>query len=111
MWLSEIDGARIVDQVRRDMGSYGYDMWSRAGHEIEAEYARFQSPLRAMSELQNPPDVLHLFSIPKDQAFLKEQQDFAKHRSWFSVSRLDGRTHFPSLERPEIVAAAIGTQV
>ena len=89
------------------MGSYGYEMWSRAGREIGAEYARYHTPLRAMSELENPPPVLHLFSIPKDQAFLTEQQDFAKNHPWFRVRRLDGKTHFPSLECPEIVAAAI----
>lgn len=95
MWLSEAGDSKIVDQVQRDMGSYGYEMWSRAGREIEAEYARYQTPLRAMSELRNPPPILHLFSIPKDQAFLAQQQDFAEDHPWFKVRRLDGKTHFP----------------
>jgi pimeloyl-ACP methyl ester carboxylesterase len=106
-WLSEIGDAKIIDQVQRDIGSYGYEMWSRAGREIGAEYTRFQNPLRAMSELRNPPPILHLFSIPKDEAFLAEQQNFAKNHPWFKVRRLDGKTHFPSLECADVVAAEI----
>jgi len=107
MWLAEIDDAKMVGKVQRDMGSYGYEMWARAGREIGADYARFGSPLSALNGLRVPPHVTHLFSIPKDENFLKEQQEFAKNHSWFSVHRLDGKTHFPALECPGAVSKDI----
>jgi pimeloyl-ACP methyl ester carboxylesterase len=107
MWLSGIRDARLVEHVRKDMGSYGYDMWARAGREIGAGYARFETPLKALASLRARPGVLHLFSIPKDEEFLQEQRDFAKSHPWFRVRRLEGKTHFPCLEEPAEVAAAI----
>ena len=60
-----------------------------------------------MEKLEHPPRVHHIFSIPKDEAFLRDQQKFAKEHSWFSVQRLDGYTHFPALEDPRTVADII----
>ena len=82
-------------------------MWSRAGREIEADYDRFQSPLKALDGLVKPPRVLHIYSIPKDDAFLYALEQFAIDHSWFKVHRLDGATHFPALEDPQAVADKI----
>lgn len=107
MWFSEAEDPDVAEGVQRDMGSYGYEMWSRAGREISAEYARYKTPLAAIDSLAKAPPVLHMYSIPKDEAFLTAQQGFAQTHPWFSVRRLDGKTHFPCLERPEVVAAAL----
>lgn len=108
MWLSDTGGdSEIARQVERDMGSYGFDMWSRAGREIEAAYARHKTPLKALEGLREPPLVLHLYSIPKDEGFLAAQEEFAVRHSWFRVHRLEGKTHFPSLECPDVVAKEI----
>ncbi|GBC71606.1 1H-3-hydroxy-4-oxoquinaldine 2,4-dioxygenase [Candidatus Calditenuaceae archaeon HR02] len=107
MWLSGIVDDRIVQHVRREMGSYGFEMWARAGREISASYDRFGSPLKALKELEHPPQVLHLFSLPKDDDYLKAQIEFTKDHQWFSVHRLDTKTHFPALEDPKTVSDLI----
>ncbi|MDJ0272438.1 MAG: alpha/beta hydrolase [Candidatus Caldarchaeum sp.] len=107
MWLSGIVDDRILQHVRREMGAYGFEMWARAGREISANYERFGSPLKALSELEPPPHVLHLFSLPKDEAYLRVQNEFAKNHQWFSAYRLNANTHFPALEEPKTVSAFI----
>jgi pimeloyl-ACP methyl ester carboxylesterase len=85
-WLAGIDNAKVSGYVRKEMGSFGYDMWSRAGREIAMSYNRFGSPLSALEKLgPSPPRVLHIYSIPKDDAFLKSQEVYSREHSWFSV--------------------------
>src|SRR5579872_90445 len=43
-WLSGIDNSKVSGYVREGMGTFGYEMWSRAGREIRASYDRFVSP-------------------------------------------------------------------
>lgn len=33
-WLHGVDNPKLIRFVRDEMGSYGFEMWSRAGHEI-----------------------------------------------------------------------------
>jgi len=106
-WLSENPNAKIAEYVQKEMRTFGYEMWSRAGREIEKSYDRYQSPLKALEELERPPRVHHIFSIPKDEAFLRDQEKFAEEHSWFRVQRLDGHSHFPALEDPQTVADII----
>ena len=107
MWIGGSTHEGILDFIRNDMGSYGTDMWARAGREIGAAYAREGNPLEALAALRPPPAVLHLYAVPKDEGYLAAQQGFAKDHPWFQVRRLDTLTHFPTLESPQTVAAAV----
>jgi pimeloyl-ACP methyl ester carboxylesterase len=89
------------------MNRQGAEMWMRSGREISAEYAREGSPLRALSELEPPRRVLHLYGQPPTPEYLDAQRRFAAEHDWFSVCRLDARTHFSMIEAPEAVAGAI----
>ncbi len=106
LWLADADPS-ITAHVRRTMGDYGPGMWARAGREIAEAYAREGSPLRALSALDSPTPTLHLYALPKDEAYREAQESFAKRHPWFHVRRLGGKTHFPPLETPDAVAAAI----
>jgi pimeloyl-ACP methyl ester carboxylesterase len=105
-WLASAS-QDVAGWVRRETGSYGFDMWSRAARAVSVDYARHGSPLRAAAELGHTPDMLHLFSQPRAAGFLTGQQEFSAANPWFSVRRLDGVTHFPALEIPDATAAGI----
>jgi pimeloyl-ACP methyl ester carboxylesterase len=96
----------VAEWARRETGSYGFDMWSRAARAVTADYSQ-HSPLRAAAELDQKPDMLHMFSQPRTDEFLAGQQKFSAANPWFSVRRLDGVTHFPALEIPDVTAAEI----
>jgi pimeloyl-ACP methyl ester carboxylesterase len=106
MWLTGApDG--VVEEVRREMEAHDFDMCSRAARAIAADYARYGNPLRAIAEIDPMPDVLHLFSQPRDPEFLAAQEKFSDANPWFSVKRLDGVSHFPPLELPDETADEI----
>jgi pimeloyl-ACP methyl ester carboxylesterase len=106
MWLHGLQIPELTAYVREDMGSYGFDMWSRAGREISAAYAESGNPLQALAAIDAPP-VLHLYAQPPDPAYLAAQQAFATVHPWFRVMRLDAQSHFPMLETPERMAEVI----
>jgi len=106
LWRADADTS-IAAHIHRTMGDFGSGMWARAGREIAAAYAREGSPLRALSALDPSTPTLHLYSLPKDEAYREAQEFFAKSHPWFRARRLDGKTHFPALETPDAVAAAI----
>lgn len=107
LWLHGLELPALESYVRNDMGSYGFDMWARAGREISAAYAQAGSPLRALAALAPPVPVLHLYSQPDDPAWLAAQQSFAADHPWFHVRKLDARSHFPMAEQPARMAEAI----
>jgi pimeloyl-ACP methyl ester carboxylesterase len=107
MWLHGIDNPGLVQYVREDMGSYGFDMWARAGREISAAYTQVGSPLQALTHLAPAVPVLHLYAQPEDPVYLAAQQAFAANHPWFTVWKLEARSHFPTLEVAEQIAAAI----
>jgi len=106
VWLLEADRA-ISAHVQRTMGDFSFGMWGRAGREIAAAYARETSPLTALSALEPPTPTLHLYAIPKDEAYREAQEAFGKSHPWYHSRRLEGKTHFPALETPDAVASAI----
>jgi pimeloyl-ACP methyl ester carboxylesterase len=106
IWRADDDSAPIADAISV-MNRQGAEMWMRSGREIEAAYARAGSPLRALAALEPPRMVLHLYGQPPAQQYLDVQQRFAAEHDWFSVRRLDARTHFSMIEMPEAVAAGI----
>lgn len=107
MWLDGLEIPALTDYVRRDMGSYPCEMWARAGREISQAYAQAGSPLRALTTLESPVPVLHLYAQPEDAGYLAAQQAFADAHPWFDVSRLDARSHFPMFEVPGEMATVL----
>lgn len=106
MWTHGADIPEVSRYVHDDMGSYGFGMWSRAGREISAAYAK-TNPLRALSALEPPVPVLHLYAQPDDPAYLAAQQSLSAAHPWFQVRKLDARTHFPMLEAQAPIVVAI----
>jgi len=107
MWLEGVGDRRVVRFVQEDMGSYSAEMWARAGREIAASYSRNGNPLKALAALEQPPSTLHLYAQPDDLGFLEAQEAFATGHPWFQVSKLEARSHFPSIEVPDQVERAI----
>jgi pimeloyl-ACP methyl ester carboxylesterase len=107
VWLGNVDDAALLRFVREEMGSYGFDMWVRAAREISAAYADMGTPLQTLAALDPPLPVLHLYAQPEEPRYLAAQQSFAAAHSWFTVTRLNARSHFPMFEVPDVMAAAI----
>lgn len=106
MWKGDLDVAGLAEYVDT-MGEQGFEMWSRAGREIAAEFTAEGSPVHALERLDPPPPTLHLYAQPSDDGLLAAQQEYAAVHPWFQVGRLDARSHFPMFEVPEDMAARI----
>src|SRR5262245_16548417 len=98
MWTHGVDHAGVVRFVREDMGSHGFEMWARGAREIAAAYAAAGSPLEALARLDAPPPTLHLYAQPADPASARAQEEFGAAHPWFRAQRVNGRSHFPTLE-------------
>lgn len=107
MWLRGLDIPALTHYVREDMGSYPFAMWTRAGREISAAYAKNGSPLQALASLDPPMPVLHLYAQPDDPGYLAAQRSFGTAHPWFQASRLEARSHFPMYEVPDEMVMAI----
>jgi pimeloyl-ACP methyl ester carboxylesterase len=59
-WIAGTDEIKVIHHIRQEMGTYGFEMWSRAAREIERAYAAQGSPLSALSALAPRVPVLHL---------------------------------------------------
>jgi pimeloyl-ACP methyl ester carboxylesterase len=106
MWTSGVDNARLHEYVA-SMGDYGYEHWRRAGREIATAFATEGSPLDSLSRLDVPCPTLHLYAQPDAHPVLRAQQEYAATHPWFSVQRLDARSHFPMFEVPQKMVDAI----
>lgn len=107
MWIHGLDIAELSRYVHEDMGSYGFDMWSRAAREIESAYAKAGNPLQALAALNPPVPVLHLYAQPDDPGYFAAQQSFSAAHRWFQVHNVQARSHFPLLEAPDEMATVI----
>ncbi|MBI4522874.1 MAG: alpha/beta hydrolase [Deltaproteobacteria bacterium] len=107
VWLSNVENAALIRFVREEMGSYGFEMWSRAAREIAAAYAEKGTPLQRLEGLDPALPVLHLYAQPDDPGYLAAQRSFAAEHPWFKVERLKARSHFPMFEVPDEMAAHI----
>jgi pimeloyl-ACP methyl ester carboxylesterase len=106
MWGAGVDSPAVHDYIAT-MGEYGFDMWSRAGREIARSFAAEPVPLAAVAALAEPCPTLHVYAQPRDEGYLAAQEGCAAEHGWFYVHRLDAASHFPCLEIPDAVAAAI----
>ncbi len=107
VWLGGVDNPALIHFVREEMGSYGFEMWSRAAREISSAYADLGIPIQMLSSLKPPLPVMHLYAQPDDPGNLAAQQLFAASHSWFSAQRLNARSHFPMYEVPDEMTNAI----
>lgn len=104
-WTDGVDVPALHEFVAR-MGRYEAEMWGRAGREIAASFAAHPVPLEVVAELGGCP-TLHLYAQPADDAYLAGQQAYAAEHPWFTVRRLDARSHFPMFEVPGTMVEAI----
>ncbi|PTU32863.1 alpha/beta fold hydrolase [Stenotrophobium rhamnosiphilum] len=107
MWTEGVEHPGVLRFVREDMGTYAASMWSRAGREIAGAYTREGNPLKALAAFVTPPPTLHLYGQPTDPGYLGAQESFAAEHPWFTVHRLDARSHFPAIEVTEQVQKKI----
>ena len=105
MWLDGLDIPALTRFVA-SMKTYGQRHWSRAGREIAAQFAAQPVPLAALESLQ-PCPTLHAYAQPAADEVLAAQQEYAAAHPWFSVERLDARSHFPMFEVPREMVAVI----
>jgi pimeloyl-ACP methyl ester carboxylesterase len=105
MWLDGLAISALTDYVT-SMTTYGQAHWSRAGREIAAGFAAQPVPLAALEELQ-PCPTLHLYAQPAAEEVFAAQESYAAAHPWFSVRRLNARSHFPMFEVPGDMVAAI----
>jgi pimeloyl-ACP methyl ester carboxylesterase len=99
--------SEAIDAAIEVMRRQSAEMWMRSGREIEASYRHAGSPLRALSAFPTVPVVRHLYGQPATPEYLAAQQRFAEEHDWYSVCRLDARTHFSMIEAPSEVASEI----
>ena len=105
MWTDGLDVPALTEYVA-SMTTYGERHWQRAGREIAATFEEHPVPLQALEELQ-PCPTLHLYAQPAADEVLAAQQEYAATHPWFSVQRLDARSHFPMFEVADDMVAAI----
>lgn len=105
IWLGGTNDAWVSEHFESVMRPYGFEAWARAGREIAASYETYGSPLDRIADLK--ADVLHLYSQPKNPDYFAGQRAFAKDYPRFHAIRLDGATHFPLLEEPEVTVSSI----
>lgn len=110
IWRAGDESPEIAEALAV-MARHDADMWIRSGREIEASYRRLGSPLDALAALGQPPPVLHIYGQPQSEEYLEAQRSYAAGHGWFSVHKLNARTHFSMLEQPQAVAAAIEQHV
>ena len=107
MWVGDGANPPVRQHVYDTMGRYDAAMWARAGREIARAYAENVSPLAALASLAQPS--LHIYAQPADPGCFSAQRAFAAANPWFNVAKLEGQTHFPTIELPNEVSAAVHT--
>lgn len=107
LWQAGGDNRAVSQFIEHEMGAYEFAMWARAAREIGRAYTQAGSPLQALAAGASAVPVLHLYAQPAEASYWQAQQAFASTHPWFRVHKLRARTHFPMLEAPEEVVAAL----
>ena len=106
MWLDGLDIAALTEYVP-SMKTYGESHWSRAGREIATQFSAQPVPLQALEAAPALPDAAPLRPAGRLTRCWAARQENAATHAWFSVRRLDARSHFPMFEVPEDMVASI----
>jgi pimeloyl-ACP methyl ester carboxylesterase len=106
IWQADVDSPEIRAALDA-MNVHSEDMWMRSGRVIEGSYVDHGSPLRALSEFDSPPPVLHIYGQPRSDEYLAAQHAFASEHDWFHVEQVSAHSHFSMIETPREVADAI----
>ena len=100
MWLAG-GPPHVVDAIRSMTARYGPAMWARAACAIAAAFAREGTAAEALSRLVPLRPTLHLYAQPRAPEYLAAHEAFARDHSFFHFQRVEGATHFPTLEAPD----------
>ena len=110
-WVHGTDNQDTIRHVWDEMGSFDEEMWTRSCREIERAYAAWNSPLQRMAAVKPARPITHIYSQPISAEYDQMQHDFAHEHPWFSPVRIEGKTHFPTLESPQAVVQTISNFV
>lgn len=107
-WIAATDNADVINHISNEMTWFKGEMWIRACREIEKNYRKWGSPLKRMEAMADRPEIMHVYSQPLSEDYRKFQNDYAANgHPWFIPHHIPGQTHFPTLENPVAVGAAI----
>ncbi|KAF5643427.1 dioxygenase [Fusarium tjaetaba] len=111
-WLNNTSNRNVLNHCENDLDTNGFDNWSYFCWVVEKNYQRWGSPMERLEAIKDPPLVRHVFSHPKEEAYLAEHEEFArKHPDWFSFARLRVESHFSVVELPEAVSLQLSRLV
>jgi pimeloyl-ACP methyl ester carboxylesterase len=105
--LKEVDNTEVIRLVKSEMGSYGFDMWEKAAKAIIGAYKNHGSPLNLLTLIKPDIPVLHLYSQPDEHGYLVSQENFSASHEWFKVRKLNLKSHFLTIEVPELAASIV----
>lgn len=106
-WIGETQNQDIIHHVNNEMASYSFEMWARSGREIAIAYRKWGNPMQRMAAFKELRPITHIYSQPFEPEYAQAQLDFAAKNSWYRPNKLPGKTHFPTLEQPKVVADTI----
>ncbi|MDH4985343.1 alpha/beta hydrolase [Aminobacter anthyllidis] len=106
-WIGDTENQDIVNHVNNEMAQYSFEMWARSGREIGKAYRKWGNPMQRMAALTEKRPITHIYSQPFEPEYAQAQLDFAAGNDWYQPNKLPGRTHFPTLEQPKVVADTI----
>lgn len=106
-WIGDTKNEDIINHVNNEMANYSFEMWARSGREIGKAYRKWGNPMRRMAALAEKRPITHIYSQPFEPEYTQAQLAFAAEHDWYKPTKLPGRTHFPTLEQPKVVADTI----
>jgi len=106
-WIGDTENRDIIDHVNEEMAKYSFEMWARSGREIARAYRKWGNPMQRMAAMAEHRPITHIYSQPFEPEYAQAQLDFAAGHTWYKPNKLPGRTHFPTLEQPKVVAETI----
>lgn len=106
-WIGDTETQDIINHVNDEMAGYSFEMWARSGREIAKAYRKWGNPKQRMAAMKQQRPITHIYSQPFEPEYAQAQLDFAAQYSWYRPNKLPGKTHFPTLEQPNVVAEAI----